>query len=390
MTTSFYTDFTESEKEVLKRSDVIDALDKLNSLLLQNKRIFLIGAGCSKCVGLPLMNELTTNVLNACKATVAGNILNEIRKQSNDNGTIEDFVSELIDYLAIGERRSALCGDEANATKIKIGEVEYDCSVLRSSINLIKEEIRKVIDQKVNIDIHRLFVRHLHNTQRPGKPSEREKVDYIILNYDTLFEDALAFENITFVDGLSGNSSAYWCPELFCAENQYARVIKLHGSIDWILFDKDSLPRRVSPRIIDGRVATSTMIYPATTKYAETQLDPFARLFDVARSSLKTYKESQKVLVIIGYSFGDAHINREVENALLTAEGHLTVIIFANDENNITIKRWRHSGMFGKNVLVYADKGVFHGTKEIVSLKNGEALEWWKFEKLTKLIRGEA
>ena len=42
-----------------------DALDALGALMAQHGRVFLIGAGCSKCAGLPLMEELTAKVLDS-------------------------------------------------------------------------------------------------------------------------------------------------------------------------------------------------------------------------------------------------------------------------------------------------------------------------------------
>jgi hypothetical protein len=40
------------------------AIEKLEGLLNQSGRAFLIGAGCSKCAGLPLTAELTNKVFD--------------------------------------------------------------------------------------------------------------------------------------------------------------------------------------------------------------------------------------------------------------------------------------------------------------------------------------
>ena len=46
-----------------------EAVVKFEELLAQSGRAFLIGAGCSKCAGLPLMEELTQEVLAAIPST---------------------------------------------------------------------------------------------------------------------------------------------------------------------------------------------------------------------------------------------------------------------------------------------------------------------------------
>ena len=46
-------------------SEFTEPVVELERLLSQSGRVFLMGAGCSKCAGLPLMPELTKNVLDA-------------------------------------------------------------------------------------------------------------------------------------------------------------------------------------------------------------------------------------------------------------------------------------------------------------------------------------
>ena len=47
----------------LKEPAFATALNDLDDLLTQSGKAFLIGAGCSKCAGLPLMEELTIKSL---------------------------------------------------------------------------------------------------------------------------------------------------------------------------------------------------------------------------------------------------------------------------------------------------------------------------------------
>ena len=77
-----------------------DALDALGALMAQHGRVFLIGAGCSKCAGLPLMEELTAKVLDSGELDAG---TTDILKGIQDSFTgasgpnIEDYLSEIID-----------------------------------------------------------------------------------------------------------------------------------------------------------------------------------------------------------------------------------------------------------------------------------------------------
>ena len=59
------------------------------------------------------------------------------------------------------------------------------------------------------------------------------------------------------------------------------------------------------------------MIYPQAIKYIHAQSDPFAELFQRFRHRLGS--GTDQVLLICGYSFGDEHINSEIEEALSTS-----------------------------------------------------------------------
>ncbi len=60
--------------------------------------------------------------------------------------------------------------------------------------------------------------------------------------------------------------------------------------------------------------SSNLLIYPQATKYIETQKDPFATLFQQFRNELQI--STNNTLLICGYSFGDEHINAEIEFAL--------------------------------------------------------------------------
>jgi len=113
---------------------------------------------------------------------------------------IEDYLSELVDLLAIAERRSER---KAERKTVPVGGKEYTCEQLRASIDQIKNAIVGIIDASISIDTHRAFISAVHRPTRVGKETPN-RVDYIVLNYDTAIEDALALERIGSTDGIVG------------------------------------------------------------------------------------------------------------------------------------------------------------------------------------------
>src|SRR3546814_12232973 len=87
----------------------------------------------------------------------------------------------------------------------------------------------------------------------------------------------------------------------------------------WKVRDTDIYPR------LNG----SVLIYPQSTKYVATQRDPFAAQFSMLRGLLGS--SSELVLAVCGYSFGDEHINEELERALSLPWNKATLIAFCKE-----------------------------------------------------------
>jgi len=372
----------------LREAPFQKALNELEDLMIQSGRAFMIGAGCSKCAGLPLTAELRSKTLaNATLDATTKEILAAVQNlfAGSVDANIEDYLSELIDLLAIADRRESRA---ASNKEVIIDGKGYSAKPLRDASDQIKHAIAQIIDQPVTIETHWKFIRAVHRPLRPGKVGIIKPVDYLVLNYDTLLEDALALEKLTYADGMGGGITAWWDTRTFHAPGCAARVLKLHGSINWCEFAGDPLPRRVSTKVNlppgnDRRV----LIWPASTKYRETQRDPYAQLADLVREILRPQDGAQTVLTICGYRFGDSHINLEIDRALHESAGRLTIVAFTSDEKPAgQLKIWHDEAVVRDQVRIYAKKGFYHGD---VEEKSTNELPWWKFEYITRLLGGE-
>lgn len=372
----------------LKEPAFATALNDLDDLLTQNGKAFLIGAGCSKCAGLPLMAELTTKTLASAKLSApTKTILSAIQGlfAGANAANIEDYLSELVDLVAIAERRGVRGATSHTAT---LAGVDYTAKQLKDAVDEIKSAVAEVIDIPVSIEVHWKFIQSVHRPSRPGRAVAVRPVDYLLLNYDTLIESALALQKLPYADGMNGGNSAWWDLATFDSAGLSARVIKLHGSIDWSEMSGEPLPRRIDKNLkLPTGNEQKVLIWPASTKYRETQRDPYAQLSSLARHALRPPSGTQTVLTVCGYSFSDSHINIEIERALRESGGELTVVVFTFDEEPTgDLKRLHEDKEISDQIRIYARKGFFHGA---TAAKSAADLPWSKFENITRLLGGE-
>lgn len=370
----------------LKVKPFADSIGKFEELMSQKNRAFLLGAGCSKCAGLPLTFELTEAVLaDKTVSTKSQNILAELKSLFKDSktATIEDFMSELVDLLAIATRRDSHGVKNAS---IELGTKKFGLVEFENALSEIKESIARCIEaRKLKVEVHKTFVNAVHGL-RVGKGGSKTAVDYFVMNYDTLIEDSLAMARLPYTDGFQGGPTGWWDEALYERDGVEARVVKLHGSIDWCRLTSGELPRRIRSGNGLSTVVPHerSLIWPASTKYRETQKDPYAQMLTIFRSALRG---PECVLTICGYRFADAHINIEIEQALKESKENLTLLVFTeSDQPEGQLNSWLMDSRLGKQLLVFAKRGFFHGQEKYVSEAD---LPWWKFEVLTRILAGE-
>ena len=371
---------------IFSSPELKDVVQDMRELLSQSRLAFLLGAGCSKNAGLPLMLKLTEEVLEHDKySEETKKLLDAVRKlfSGANDATIEDYMSEIVDFLSIAERRTQR---GATLPKVSVVDQELSSEELQDALDEIKRAVLSSIeDKEVDVTTHQQFVRAIHSSLQAGKAGRG--VDYFVLNYDTLIEDALGLERVVYFDGFIGAATGWWEPSTFKTDGKTARVFKIHGSIDWRLLEGDSLPRRIRSRIKTESANNHVLIYPAATKYQETQRDPFAQMLNQMRQSLCPSEGKEMVLAICGYSFGDSHINLEIENALQQSEGRLTIAAFvATDKPEGELSEWLADASISEQIRVYANMGYFHGNNK---LERSDGTPWWKFEILARLLGGE-
>ena len=381
-----------------------DNLAQLDNLLAAGNQSWLFGAGISLDAGIPLMWPLTDRVFARAKVEGEANdhkVLEFIKSELSDDSHIEHILSQLGDRRAIADRSKnknvtfggvTLSVDDLDALHQRV--LTWIAETIRWGYKPEKadgapEVIGTHETRIVTIDNHSSFVSALFNRSQAGVAERRRAVRLFTTNYDTLLEDALALGGFSYWDGFSGGAVAYRSHRYGDEEpnlRDRAHVIKLHGSIDWHLGEDDRV-WRVRDGDLYPKKVSRVLIYPQSTKYLATQRDPFAAQFDLFRRALGSREEN--VLATCGYSFGDEHINQEIELALQRPENKTTILAFAGKINPI-LERWR-TGPWGKRVYVIAEDGLYVGADGPFSAPAaGGKRDWWKFGGVTKMLNSGA
>jgi len=366
-----------------------------------SEQSWLMGAGISFDAKLPLMYPLTNKVkkdLEAGNKRLYEEIITPLFEELSEKCHIEHVLSHLGDYAALAERNKE--------KKTKINGREIELASLESAHNLILESIANVIrcgyvENKagetveegtlskpiVDIEAHLEFVDTLFNYAPAGVYERRKTISIFTTNYDTLLEDALALNKVSYWDGFTGGAVAHRSQrygEPVPLNGQRANLIKLHGSIDWFLCDKGYVWRvRDNDRYpkVDRRV----LIYPQATKYIATQQDPFSTQFDLFRKSLNS--SNSNTLAVCGYSFGDDHINNEIEFALSKEKNKTVLLAFLECRDGIPacLERWRSSS-FGSRVIIASLHGLYVGKQGPFKRKEDDDY-WWTFRGVTSILK---
>lgn len=387
-------------------TDFDAAVEDVTAHLTSERQAWLFGAGISCRSGLPLMYPLTELVAAnfADKRANHHALFAALRSSLPDAAHIEHVLSQLGDFVALAER--------SKDQQISIDGANYGVKTLRALHGGIRDAIRDIIrrgylpgeggdapkiaeDGKhvVKVDYHRDFLRTLYAARdKVGRPLR--PLHFFTLNYDTLIEDALALERISFADGFSGGAMAYWAPETAYAESGAggrvaAHLFKLHGSIDWHAEGNGYVIRCREGCSYPER-AGNVLIYPQATKYVATQRDPFASLFEKLREVLRS--PQPMVFAICGYSFGDEHVDLQIEEAMARPECKTVLVAFVREQEKAGVSQlpdklvdWMTNRPWASRIFALTDKGLYHGNTKNLS-RADETHEWWTFEGVTNFL----
>ena len=374
-----------------------DYIEQLDEFLSRPNQSWLLGAGISYDAGIPLMHPLTARILELTKISSSKNLLDKLISDLPNGSHIEHILSHLGDYTTLA-KRNLLGVVTINTSNFMIKELEDLHEEILTHIGEIirwgfrsgtPDEIGSTTNPIVTVNDHSAFTKALMDVRQSGLTGRRRPIKFFTLNYDTLIEDSLALGCYSYWDGFSGGAVAFRNYRYGDAELEdgcRAKVIKLHGSIDWHM-GSDGKVWRIRDRDLYPNRTGRVLIYPQSTKYIATQKDPFSAQFDIFRRSFQLNDDN--VLAICGYSFGDDHINQEIELALEMPGNKTTILAFCREGVAMPaiLQTWRKS-FWGGRVYVISEKGLYIGKEgPFHPPVAGTEHSWWTFSGATDLLK---
>ena len=303
-----------------------------------------LGAGCPMAVdGLasePLIPDIAGITKSVCEslndsgtlATVMGNLEEDGMSQP----TVEDILTHVRGLRAV-----------AGAGAVR--------GLSSSQLDQLDTGICELIQTIVHKDLPTAATPY-HSLASWIKATERaHPVEVFTTNYDLLMEQALEHSEVPYFDGFVGGLKPSFDVQAMEDDKlpaRWARLWKLHGSINW---HRDHRGRvlRSAP---EGR---SPVIHPSHLKYQESRRLPYLAMMDRLRKYLS---QPSAILTICGYSFRDQHVNDVIVQGLHSSHTTMALALQFNSLRDspdaVAIAREQ------PNLTVLARDGAVIGTNQ--------------------------
>lgn len=302
----------------------------------EDEIIFLLGAGVSADAGIPTSSKM----------------VEEVEKYINDN-------SEKIDWGRFKDLYFLIKSSVIFSYGIQGKEPVFNIEILVNILNeLEKKESHPLYPfigswgVKFNEVINNNFTlikdfkdKIIEQLKKWMQPEDLNRSDYLkkigdlakeiifpirifTLNYDLLIEKNLRDMNIKIERGFDENTRE-WNYKRFSGSYDVPKVYlyKLHGSIDW---RRD--PKSQTVTYVDAIPDEPDLIFG--TQYKMQYIDPYLFLI----SEFRHYCLKSSLIVSLGYSFSDEHINSILSQAL-SQKKDSKIYILAYDEEEDKIKK---------------------------------------------------
>jgi len=210
-----------------------------------------------------------------------------------------------------------------------------------------------------------------------SRSGTRERLHIFTTNYDRYIEAGAEVAGLRLIDRFVGtlmpvfrasrlDIDLHYNPPGIRGEPRYlegvARYTKLHGSVDWVDFNRtiqriglpfgaENFELYLGASSNEKADATQLMIYPNAAKDRETAAYPYVELF---RDFAAAVCRPNSTVVCYGYSFGDEHINRVIEDMLTIPSTHLVVIAHGDPLGRI-VKTYKRLGRHAQVTLLIGD-----------------------------------
>lgn len=294
---------------------------------------FLFGAGSSFHLGAPVIRTIPQPLKDQC--------LDEIAHYFGEGA--DPSYEDLFNCLQADRYLKEMKKEDAsslNASMVKMQKWLFEqCDTNKTSIHSIYSSDSKL--QKNRYHYHEVLVKKLLQ-----RPVHLKRANLFTTNYDMAFDYALDNLGVHYINGFMGVHNRCFRPEVYDYDLYYPgqsaigkvhraekvlRYYKMHGSLSWVsttpnvsnTYGIKEIPLNDNFPIDENN---EIMIYPCVSKKSFTLDLPYSELF---RQFSQAINQPQSVLICVGYSFYDEHINDIIKQALSIPSFTLIIANFA-------------------------------------------------------------
>lgn len=129
----------------------------------------------------------------------------------------------------------------------------------------------------------------------------------------------MEYSGVPFFDGFVGSVTPFFIPESVEADirqidktsyppSAWTRLWKIHGSVNWYIQKNIGNNQERITRLSGSKTTSGgeLVIFPSREKFTQSRKLPFLTFQDRLRTFLSS---SEALVIVVGYSFSDAHIN---------------------------------------------------------------------------------
>ena len=312
----------------------------------------MLGSGCSSYkiegqeIGIPTMAPMAKEFYGLFNFEENKEwLLSKLKidvKDKNFEENLEAFLSVLHSLSFYHSK----INNEADEEAQKINQVINEADEEARKINQVIKEARNFIlekclneDKRDNelLEVYKTFYKKLLT-----RNSTLPRLNIFTTNYDLYSERAMDSLGIHYVNGFTGGISKYFNPTIFnyaLAEkmdlsqskwnviDNFFYLYKIHGSVNWVENDDEGKLFKIQEiqdptfDILENK--PTVMIHPTPLKYNASLGSPYSDLF---REFQKKLMQNNNILVTIGYSFSDEHINNLIFQAFTIPSFRLIII----------------------------------------------------------------
>lgn len=363
-----------------KNEESIKKIQEAFLKVLDNKNLsFLLGSGCSSYeiekkvedsntsnikkeqIGIPVMAPMTKEFYNLSEFEENKEwLLRKLKidvEEKNFEKNLEAFLSVLHSLSFYHSKINNKADEESQKINQVINEADEEArkinQVIKEARNFIlekclnEENIKNKRDNEL-LEVYKTFYKKLLT-----RNSTLPRLNIFTTNYDLYSERAMDSLGIHYANGFTGGISKYFNPTIFnyaLAEkmdlsqskwnviDNFFYLYKIHGSVNWVENDDEGKLFKIQeiqdPTFNTLKDKETVMIHPTPLKYNASLGSPYSDLF---REFQKKLMQNNNILVTIGYSFSDEHINNLIFQAFTIPSFRL--IIIGSEKQSETIEK---------------------------------------------------